>query len=284
MYFKNEKGFTLVELALVLMIIAVLAGIAIPSYLSMKDRSKESATKTEMASIAESLESYKSDSGHYPWSFGANVLSDYIKNYSTKDQWQRDYIYLTDSNFVNYSFTSYGIDGIQGTDDIVFRNGLMESGGKYDLGLSQTMSVSKDTTIVNTTVAATTTTMLTPLGNTFTEITTSMIELTQNFYDKTGKWPRSWAPYSFTDLGLNPADWQKANEHVYYSTGGSRVMVKPETGYILQFTDSKTGALKTLSYDTNWNLIYSMETGKWYYHTILPENEIMVADLKVIKS
>jgi len=61
-------------------------------------------------------------------------------------------------------------------------------------------------------------------------------------------------------------------------------MVKPETGYILQFTDAKTGTIKTLSYNTKWNLMYSMDTGKWYFHDVQPENEIFVTDLKVIKA
>ena len=47
--------------------------------------------------------------------------------------------------------------------------------------------------------------------------------------------------YAFTDLGLNPENWKKVNEHIFYSTSGNNVMVKPEEGYSLQFTDEKTG-------------------------------------------
>ncbi|MEI7616680.1 MAG: type II secretion system protein GspG [Actinomycetota bacterium] len=280
MYHKKERGFTLIELTIVLVILAVLAGIAVPSYLNLRDRSKESATKSEMSVIATGLETYRTDSGLYPSVFDTGTLSAYIANYSKKDEWQRDYLYVIDNSFENYSLTSLGIDGVQGTDDIVFVNGIMTYDGKFGSILPQATSISS----TSTTSAATTTTMLTPLGNTFTEITDAMIKLEQDYYDRTGRWPRSWVPYSFTDLGLDPADWQKPNDHIYYSTGGNRLMVKPETGYILQFTDAKTGTIKTLSYNTKWNLMYSMDTGKWYFHDVQPENEIFVTDLKVIKA
>ena len=29
------------------------------------------------------------------------------------------------------------------------------------------------------------------------------------YYQKYGSWPRTWSPYNFTDIGLNPADWSQ---------------------------------------------------------------------------
>lgn len=45
---------------------------------------------------------------------------------------------------------------------------------------------------------------MTPLGNTFTDISEGMIGLIQAYYDKYGRYPRSFGDYIFTDIGLNP--------------------------------------------------------------------------------
>ena len=62
---RSEKGFTLIELLVVMIILAILTAIAIPSYLSFKDRANNSAAAADVRSIIPSIESYFSDNGTY---------------------------------------------------------------------------------------------------------------------------------------------------------------------------------------------------------------------------
>jgi len=60
----GEEGFTLVELTIVLLIIGILFSIAVPSYLSFKDRSYKTAAQAEAAQAMRSIIAYAAD--NYP--------------------------------------------------------------------------------------------------------------------------------------------------------------------------------------------------------------------------
>ncbi len=63
---ENTKGFSLIELLIVIAIISIITAIVVPNLMSANIRAKVSGVKADMGSVAIALEDYKIDYGEYP--------------------------------------------------------------------------------------------------------------------------------------------------------------------------------------------------------------------------
>jgi general secretion pathway protein G len=75
----GEAGFTLIELMIVMLIIGVLAGIAIPSYLSSLKNAREAVLKEDLHVMRQAIDSYTMDKERAPQSLDDLVQSGYLK-------------------------------------------------------------------------------------------------------------------------------------------------------------------------------------------------------------
>ncbi len=111
---KSEQGFTLIELMVVMLIIGVLMGIAIPNYISAVKAAKESVLKEDLHVLRGAIDSYTMDKQKAPQSLQDLVDSGYLKSIPV-DPMTR----ASDSWVVNQSDALHSIDQTEpGIDDV----------------------------------------------------------------------------------------------------------------------------------------------------------------------
>jgi general secretion pathway protein G len=73
-------GFTLIEMLVVMVVIALLLTIAVPRYLHTLERSKEAVLKQDLAALRESIDKFYGDTGKFPVSLAMLVEKRYLRS------------------------------------------------------------------------------------------------------------------------------------------------------------------------------------------------------------
>jgi general secretion pathway protein G len=76
---RGERGFTLMELLIVVTLIVVLAGVGMATYTTSVRRAKEAVLKEDLFRIRDALDQYYADKGNYPTDLTALVTDGYMR-------------------------------------------------------------------------------------------------------------------------------------------------------------------------------------------------------------
>lgn len=130
---KKQRGFTLIEIMVVVVILGILAALVVPQVMNRPDQAKVTVAKGDIKAIAAALDMYKLDNFNYPSTQqGLNALVEkpsgspqprnwnrdgYLKRVP-KDPWGNDYQYLSPGTQGQFDLYSLGADGKQGGSDL----------------------------------------------------------------------------------------------------------------------------------------------------------------------
>ncbi len=121
-----SRGFTLLELLVVVAIIGLLVAYVGPRYVSQIGKSETAAARAQIEALAKALDTFRLDTGHYPSSAqGLAALrvrpagetkwnGPYLQKDVPPDPWGKPYIYRTPGTKGDFDLNSYGRDGAPG--------------------------------------------------------------------------------------------------------------------------------------------------------------------------
>lgn len=130
-YSSDSRGFTLIELMAVIIILGILAGLIIPRIMGSPEQARRIKARLQIESLETALKLYKLDSGVYPstdqglqalveppsvgilprnWREGGYLE----KSRVPKDPWKNEFVYLSPGVHDDYDLSSYGADVQEG--------------------------------------------------------------------------------------------------------------------------------------------------------------------------
>jgi general secretion pathway protein G len=123
---NGEKGFTLFEILVVVIIIGLLAALVGPRLFGKVSTAKQKTTKAQIELFGTALDTFRLDVGRYPTTEeGLKALREkpsgaegwqgpYLPKEIPVDPWSRAYVYISPGQNGDYDLISYGLDGAEG--------------------------------------------------------------------------------------------------------------------------------------------------------------------------
>ena len=126
---RGQRGFTLLEIMVVVVILGILAALVVPKIISRPDQARVIAAKQDIASLMSALKLYRLDNGRYPTTeqglqalvvkpttppIPSNWKSGGYLERLPKDPWGSPYQYLNPGVHGEIDVFSYGADGAPG--------------------------------------------------------------------------------------------------------------------------------------------------------------------------
>jgi general secretion pathway protein G len=117
--FRRSRGFTLIELMIVMSIIVILAGIGLYAYTNSQTRAREAVLKEDLFRMRDAIDQYYADKNQYPPSLDALVSEKYLRALpvdpftNSTDTWQTT---LSELDAANPSATPGVYDVKSGSD------------------------------------------------------------------------------------------------------------------------------------------------------------------------
>ena len=121
---SGQAGFTLIEIMVVIVILAILAGLVVPKVVGQSDKARVKTTETALATVSNALDMYKVDNSRYPTTAqGLEALmtppadaknypeGGYIKGGYPTDGWENEMQYIGPPEAQPYNLFSLGADG-----------------------------------------------------------------------------------------------------------------------------------------------------------------------------
>ena len=123
---RGERGFTLIEMVVVIMLIAAIAAVIAGKVISNKRQAEYRLAKTQLTGLVANIDQYQSDVGELPDSLDQLVRSDaegwlgpYARTEELKDPWHNaiEFRKPGDDN-APFALVSLGVDGKPGGDGV----------------------------------------------------------------------------------------------------------------------------------------------------------------------